>query len=1094
MKKILLLSILFVFSCSIVHSQKNLWEKTTKEQLTLHLKVERASTINKFDVYQLNLTSLKANLINTPERGNNVDSNIIMSFPNSNGILVDFKIYEAPIMHEDLLAQNPNIKSYVGVGVSDKSTSIRFSTTIFGFHGMIFSPSGTTLIDPYTKDLNSYIVYNKNQAQSNRVFECLVEDIKEDASNGVNFSPKNSNNTQANSGLFRTYRLALASTEEYSAFHIAQAGVGAGSLVVRENAVLSAMNVTMTRINGIFERDMSMRLVIIPNNTNIIFLLPEKPDTLSNNDGGALINEIQGIVDANVGPTSYDIGHVFSTGGGGIAQLNSPCSGNKARGVTGSGAPVGDSFDIDYVAHEMGHQFGATHTQNNSCQRSAATSVEPGSASTIMGYAGICSPNVQNFSDTYFHVVSLAQMDAFVSGGGNCSVNIQNNNTAPVITPILNYNIPISTPFILKGNGTDANGDSLTYCWEQTNTDIATQPPATTNTGGPTFRSYSPTTSTDRYLPEIFSILNGSNNSTWEVLPSVARTMNFALTIRDNRTPNGGQTARANMTVTTMSGTTPFQVTAPNSNVNWNVGSVQTVTWDVGGTTENGVNTASVDIYLSTNNGTTFPVLLASQVPNDGSEAISIPNLVGSGNRIMVMGHKNIFFDISNSNFTISAAPSATMYVTFNGVGEQTKSACKGDVATFTGSYQTISGFSGNTTFSVTGQPAGTTVTFNPTTLNATATFTLQVSNTTNATAGLHTMVVTATSGTIVKTTNFYLNLADGNFSSVALSTPTNGSSVSPGNVNFTWAASTNATGYDIQVATNATFLNVILTGSSATTSFSTSALPSASTLYWRIRPKNTSCNGVYSTNFSLITTFCGTTASTDVPVIISASGTPTIISTITIPANQNITITDINVNVNITHTWINDLIVTLISPTGTQVILMNNECSPTTSINNVLATFDDSGVAVVCGNNPGISGTVLPEQALTAFNGQASQGIWTLQIQDVFNQDGGSLNAWSLNICSNQAPLSVIDNNLFNFVVYPNPNNGSFNVQLSNLISENVSVKVYDMRGRTIYQTSFNNNGAFNEMIRLNNAEAGVYLMSVTDGDRTEVKRIIVK
>jgi hypothetical protein len=267
-----------------------------------------------------------------------------------------------------------------------------------------------------------------------------------------------------------------------------------------------------------------------------------------------------------------------------------------------------------------------------------------------MGYAGICAPNVQNNSDAHFHAVSMAQMDNFVAGTGNCSANVANNNAAPVVQPLSNYTIPISTPFVLKANATDANNDSLTYCWEQTDNQTATQPPQSTNAGGPTFRSLPPTSSTARYFPALPTVLNGSTASTWEVVPSVSRTLNFAVTVRDNRTPNGGQTARANTTITSTAAAGPFIVTAPNTAVSWVAGSNQTVTWNVAGTTANGVNTPFVDIYMSSNGGSSFPTLLASQVPNDGSEIISVPNTVGSQNRIMVMGHGNVFFDVSNAS------------------------------------------------------------------------------------------------------------------------------------------------------------------------------------------------------------------------------------------------------------------------------------------------------------------------------------------------------------------------------------------------------------------------------------------------------------
>lgn len=1098
MTKKILIAFIFILMVSAGYSQKNVWQETNDSRLMLFEKKERASTLSEYKVFSADIDALKEALSQLKNRTHfNSASEVVIPFPDADGEIRNYAVYEAPVLHPDLAAQFPDIKSYVGVGVEDKTAIIRFSVSLFGFHGMILKPGETTLIDPYTTDLNHYVVYAKRNAQTDRTFECLVEDVTEDLPEGIHFSPRNAYAAQANSGIFRTYRLALASTEEYSQYHINQAGLAAGTLAQRQGAVLAAMNTTMTRVNGVYERDMSLTMQIIPENVNIIFLLPETPDTLNNNNGGTLLNQIQAVIDAGVGFDNYDIGHVFSTGGGGIASLNSPCSGNKARGVTGSGAPVGDPFDIDYVAHEMGHQFGATHTQNNNCSRSAATAVEPGSASTILGYAGICAPNVQWNSDAHFHAVSLAQMDAFVAGSGNCSNNTPNNNNAPVIEPISNYIIPVSTPFVLKGNATDADGDSLTYCWEQTNNQVSTQPPQSTSTGGPNFRSRPPAVSPNRYMPQMPTVLTGATANTWEVVPSVGRTMSFALTVRDNRTPNGGQTARANMTVTTVAAAGPFVVTAPNTNVSWQAGSNQTVTWNVAGTTANGVDTPFVDIYLSTNGGSSFPILLASQVPNDGSETITIPNTPGTQNRIMVMGHGNIFFDVSNTNFAITAASSPTMAIAFNGVeGEQNKSVCQGGSVQFNVNYSTIGGFSSNTTFSASGQPAGVSVSFNPAGTSTAGTIQMNATVGSSVAPGLYTITATATSGSVTKQVNYYLNVLNGNFSNISLNTPANGETgVSPSSLSFNWQADANANAYDLEIATDSSFNNIVLSVTTPTNSYTAPDLPSSTTLYWRVRPKNDACSGNFSDTSTFNTIYCGTFHSVNIPVTIPTTAS-TVQSTMTIPADDNVAIDKITVELDISHTWINDLIVTLISPGGTQIQLMNRECPQSGSYQGVQAVFDDSGVAVSCQTvpNPAISGVVLPEQPLSGFNGQNSQGVWILRVQDVFNQDGGSINGWSLTICSPTPPLSTDTFEDSGFALYPNPNNGTFTIRIPKTISDKVSVEIYDIRGRSIFNQNYAANGSLTQEIQLNGVQSGVYLAVVTDGNNREVKRLVIE
>src|SRR5690606_19829768 len=328
----------------------------------------------------------------------------------------------------------------------------------------------------------------------------------------------------------------------------------------------------------------------------------------------------------------------------------------KARGVTGTNQPVGDPFDIDYVAHEMGHQWGANHTFNNSCSgnRNNSTAVEPGSGSTIMAYAGICPPNVQGNSDAHFHAVSLAEMDNFVNGQGSCSVNTSTNNVAPVITSISNYTIPYGTAFVLRGNATDTDSSTLTYCWEQTNQQVSTQPPLASSTSGPNFRSYPPSDSPDRYMPRMQNILTGNLTPTWEVVPFVGRTMNFALTVRDNDGPFGGQTARENMSVTTSGTIGPFSVISQSAATSWTTTTQETITWDVAGTTNAPVNTSHVNIRLSTDGGNTYPIILAANTPNDGSEQITVPGVNSNSARVMVEAVNNIYFAINGAPITIT--------------------------------------------------------------------------------------------------------------------------------------------------------------------------------------------------------------------------------------------------------------------------------------------------------------------------------------------------------------------------------------------------------------------------------------------------------
>jgi len=684
MKKLILLIVLAFFVFSEGYSQSSLWSKTTEQKLAILEKLDRDSSPKEFELFHLNVGQLKSQLSASPSRDLQGSSQVVISFPNAEGKLEKFKIYESSVMAPELAKRHSEIQSYIGVGIDDPTASMSITTTIFGVHAMVLSVKGTYYIDPFTKDLNNYIVYNKSSLSTTNTYQCLVHD--EDKGEFPNFEQA----ILASDSKFRTYRMAMACTIEYAAFHIAAAGVTGADLATRKAAVLAAMNVTVARLNLVYEKDMSLRMQLVANNEDIIFI---DTDNFNNTAPGTLINQSQTVIDGAIGSANYDIGHTVSTGGGGLAQSPSVClASGKARGITGSPAPVGDPYDIDFVAHEVGHQFGASHTFNGeggnctalgtSPTRSAANAVEPGSGSTIMAYAGICSPvDVQSNSDSYFHAVSIAQMVTHINGSGNCVAGVLNNNTPPTIGTFTNYAIPAGTAFVLKGTATDVDGDVLSYCWEQTNAGTTTDlPNATTTSSIPNFRSFNPTTSPNRYFPALSTVLSGSLATTWEVIPTVARTMNFALTVRDNRTPNGGQTSRRNMTIVFNADGAPFAVTSQNTDgLTFTQGQSQTVTWNVGNTTVAPINTSNVNILLSTDGGLTFSTVLASNTPNDGTEIITLPNVAGLNCRIMVEAVGNVFYAVNSKAFSIgyncNIAGNATQIAIPDGTGTTTPGA-----------------------------------------------------------------------------------------------------------------------------------------------------------------------------------------------------------------------------------------------------------------------------------------------------------------------------------------------------------------------------------------------------------------------------------
>lgn len=894
MKKNSLFLILFSLIFINGFAQKNLWKATSENEIRLLQKMERGSMPTNFKLFSLNFNDLKEQLLNVPSE--NLQSNVVVTFPDAYGKLNNYVIYQAPVIDITLANKFPDLKSYIGKGIDDPTASIRFSVTLFGLHTMSLSGnSGIFYIDTYTKDLNNYLVYNRSDISNANYFNCLVS--QDEIANKAEETA-----TQlVNDGIFRQYRLAMACTIEYAAFHINAAGQNGGTLAQKKAAVLSAMVVTMTRVNGLYERDMAIRMNLIANNDAIIFV---DSDALSNDDAGLLIDESQATIDSIIGFANYDIGHTVSTGGGGLAQLNSPCTGSKAKGITGQPSPVGDPFDIDFVAHEMGHQFGGQHTFNNSCggNVSTTTSVEPGSGTTIMAYAGICAPNVQSNSDVHFHAISIAQMTTFVLGvGGNCDQPSANGNNAPVVNAGLDYTIPKGTPFILKPlSVTDVNNDALTYCWEQTNTQISTQPPVQTATTGPNFRSNPPTSAQERYMPALASVLANNLAPTWEVISNVARTFNFALTVRDNRTPNGGQTNRDNMVVTVSGTTGPFDVTSQNTTgVTWQQGETKDITWAV-----NGANTlvgsANVDILLSTDGGLTFPTVLASNVPNDGLQSITVPNVTSQTCRVMVKPTGNIYYDINTTNFLIGY--------------------------TFVTNCNT---YSFTTPFAIPDQ-------INPTPLN----------------------------------------------------------------------------------------------------SFTT--------------------------------------------------------RTIAIPSSPG-TISDVNVTLNVTHSNLQNLTMIFLKPGSSAQTIFSQQCTGNANMN---VTFDAQGSTFTCASPT--QGTYIPPTTanLNLLNGGTQQGNWNFGFKDTVNGDTGTVNSITVEICNLVAQLTLANDNFTfeNLSVYPNPNDGTFNVQFNSTTNEKIAIGVYDIRGREIFNKSYQNNGLFNETLQLKDIQSGIYLVTILDGDRKITKKIIVE
>ena len=668
MKKLftaLAFSLLLNSSFIAQQSEDGFWKKTNESSIKITGK--RQIVPNKYSNSNLNASDFKNKLFASPnEKAVKINlSSSIIYLPLPDGSFQRFRVVASPVMEPALEAAFPNIKTFSVKGIDDPYANGKLDWNEFGFHGMILSINGDFFIDPYcVGNTNDYISYYTNdfiKPASDVMIESGVIGAKE---NGEQKPLKN--NTQLNGAKpaiapcvganLRTYRLAVACTGEYA---VAATGLSAPTVAQTLAKIVTSVN----RVDGVYEKEIAVRLVLVATETLVVFTNASTDPFNGNNNANTLINESQTVINGNIGTANYDIGHTFSTGGGGLANLGCVCqSGIKAKGITGSISPVGDPYDIDYVAHEMGHQFGGNHTFNcgtGSCSgnRNGSTSMEPGSGVTIMAYAGICGTidNLANNSIAYFHAVSYDEIINYTtfSSGNNCAVTSSSGNNPPAVNGSLMFTIPKSTPFVLSGTATDPDGDALTYSWEEMDAGLST---SSWNTGArPYFRSYVPVASGTRLFPSAAVVNSGNYTGTrGEYLPTTAQTLNFRLTARDNKMGGGG-VCYANSLIT-IDGAGPFTVTYPNlAGVTWYSSSADTVKWDVNGTDQAPVSCDSVRILISYNSGSTYSVLVPS-TPNDGYQMIIVPTVSANITtcRIRIESRGNVFYDIGNNVFTIT--------------------------------------------------------------------------------------------------------------------------------------------------------------------------------------------------------------------------------------------------------------------------------------------------------------------------------------------------------------------------------------------------------------------------------------------------------
>jgi Metallo-peptidase family M12B Reprolysin-like/Secretion system C-terminal sorting domain/Bacterial pre-peptidase C-terminal domain/Fibronectin type III domain len=844
MKKVVLLTFaLSLFTIMAFSQADRFWSSNNQSlgNIITDKAVARLTYPKVFKLFNLDIDAFRQEVFSIVGQNSTRHSTII-TIPNAEGILEQFEIFEASNFEPDLQARFPGIRAYSGHGITDRYATLKLSISPQGIQTMVFrTEKDNEFIEPYSIDHTVYSVYNAHRDKGKLPWTCSTDDKMMDADIHSKIPNITREASGSSTGQLKTMRLAQSCNGEYANFFGATSAAQVG-------LVLAAFNATLTRCNGCYEKDLALHLNLISNSTSVIYYNPATdPYSTTLSQWNA---QLQSTLTSVIGEANYDIGHMFgaSGGGGNAGCIGCVCvNGSKGSGITSpaDGIPQGDNFDIDYVTHEVGHQLGGNHTFSHSLEGTGVNK-EIGSGITIMGYAGITAQDVSNHSIDVYHETTIAQIQANLASK-TCPVSVTMTvNHAPVIAAVSNYTIPISTPFELTGSATDPENDPITYSWEQNDNSTTSgtgSVASPTKATGPNWLSFSPTISGTRTFPKLSTILagllvtpplpGGDAGANIEALSSVSRTLNFRLTVRDNNPYVAGvkigQTAFTDAVVTVSNTSGPFAVTAPNTAVTWSAGSSATITWSVNGTTAAPVSCNAVNILLSTDGGISFPIVLATATANDGTEVITVPSTASNTCRVKVIAVGNIFFDISNTNFTITSAalcgdPAGLTTTAITNTSATLNWSAVANATSYLAEYQVTGGSTWNT--------IGTT---NTTSIN--------LGGLTQGTS--YTWHVRATCAAGIG------NFVSASFTTTSpCSSPTglNSSAITSSGATVSWAAVSGATSYAVDYKLNSSGTWTVATALTAATSVNLSGLITASLYDWRVSATCASGTSAFTT------------------------------------------------------------------------------------------------------------------------------------------------------------------------------------------------------------------------------------------------------